>query len=109
MPWKPGAQKVDYAIHPVAGRMPGHTRMCCLQEANVDYEHMLRNGQKVNPMFKGCRIWPSSSARERRGQPGGQHGRRHADLTHAHSYDVDNAKNFVYICNFDEKPSYAGV
>ena len=34
------------------GRMLGGHIMCYLQ-ANVDYEHMLRNGHKVNPMVIG--------------------------------------------------------
>ncbi len=96
--------KVDYAIHPVAGRMPGHMNVL-LAEANVDYEHLLEM-DAVNPMFSdadlvvivGANDVVNPAANTAEGTP----------IYGMPILDVDKAANII-ICNYDEKPGYAGV
>ena len=95
---------VDYAIHPVAGRMPGHMNVL-LAEANVDYEHMLEM-DAVNPMFPetdlvvviGANDVVNPAANVAEGTP----------IYGMPILEIDKAKNII-ICNFDDKPGYAGV
>ena len=96
--------KVDYAIHPVAGRMPGHMNVL-LAEANVDYEHLLEM-DVVNPMFAdadlviivGANDVVNPAANTAEGTP----------IYGMPILEADKAKA-VIICNYDEKPGYAGV
>ncbi len=95
---------VDFAIHPVAGRMPGHMNVL-LAEADVPYEK-LRGMDEINDEFADCDlaivvgandvINPAANTAE--GTP----------IYGMPILNVDLARN-VIICNFDTKPGYAGV
>ena len=95
---------VNYAIHPVAGRMPGHMNVL-LAEANVDYEHLLEM-DVVNPMFPnadlaiiiGANDVVNPAANTAEGTP----------IYGMPILEADKAKA-VIVCNYDEKPGYAGV
>ena len=97
-------KEVKYAIHPVAGRMPGHMNVL-LAEAGVDYD-MLVEMENINPDFPATDLALVIGA---------------CDVVNPAAIDVEGtpisgmpilmahqAKN-VICCNFDHKPGYSGV
>ena len=96
--------RVRYAIHPVAGRMPGHMNVL-LAEADVDYEQLFEM-EAINDDFKnadavvviGANDVLNPAARDAVGTP----------IYGMPVLNVDQAPE-VIVCNFDLKPGYAGV
>ena len=96
--------EVKYAIHPVAGRMPGHMNVL-LAEADVSYEQLYEM-DAVNEEFKnvdavvviGANDVLNPAARDAKDTP----------IYGMPILNVDEAKE-VIICNFDLNPGYAGV
>ena len=96
--------EVKFAIHPVAGRMPGHMNVL-LCEADVPYEKLYEMDD-INPEFAeadavviiGANDVVNPAAREAEGTP----------IYGMPVLDADKAKH-VIICNYDLKPGYAGV
>ena len=98
-----GAQ-VKYAIHPVAGRMPGHMNVL-LSEADVPYEQLYEMDD-INEEFATCDAClvvgandvMNPAARDSEDTP----------ISGMPILNVDMAPE-VIICNYDLKPGYAGV
>src|SRR5690554_1917672 len=96
--------EVKYAIHPVAGRMPGHMNVL-LAEADVEYDQ-LHELESINSEFKetdvciviGANDVLNPAARDAEGTP----------IYGMPILNVDEAKHII-ICNYDLKPGYAGV
>jgi len=96
--------EVRYAIHPVAGRMPGHMNVL-LAEANVPYEQLVEPGD-VNPGMEsidvavviGANDVVNPAAREDEGSP----------LYGMPIIDVDKART-TFVLKRSMKPGFSGV
>lgn len=96
--------EVEYAIHPVAGRMPGHMNVL-LAEANVPYEQ-LKEMDEVNGEFKstdvalvvGANDVVNPAARNAPGSP----------IYGMPILNVDEAKNIVFLKR-SMRPGFSGV
>jgi NAD(P) transhydrogenase subunit beta len=96
--------EVKFAIHPVAGRMPGHMNVL-LCEADVPYEKLYQM-EDINSEFEstdaviiiGANDVVNPAAREAEGTP----------IYGMPVLNADQAK-YVIICNYDLKCGYAGV
>jgi H+-translocating NAD(P) transhydrogenase subunit beta len=95
---------VRFAIHPVAGRMPGHMNVL-LAEAEVDYEKLVEMDD-INPEFRdvdlalvvgACDV-VNPAAIDSEGTP----------ISGMPVLMAHEAKTVV-VCNLDEKPGYSGV
>jgi NAD/NADP transhydrogenase beta subunit len=96
--------EVRYAIHPVAGRMPGHMNVL-LAEADVPYDRLVEMDE-INPEFAAadlvlvvgaCDV-VNPAAIELSGTP----------ISGMPILRAMDAKAVV-VCNYDDKPGYSGV
>ena len=95
---------IKFAIHPVAGRMPGHMNVL-LAEVDVDYDDLYEM-DAINPEFKDSDVTIVVGANDvlnpaARNQPD-------TPLYGMPILNVDESKE-VLIFNFDLKPGYSGV
>ncbi len=96
--------EVNYAIHPVAGRMPGHMNVL-LAEANVPYEQ-LKEMDEINDQFKdadvvlvvGANDVVNPAARSSPGSP----------IYGMPILNADKAKNIVFMKR-SMRPGFAGI
>ncbi len=96
--------RVRFAIHPVAGRMPGHMNVL-LAEANIDYDELFEMDE-LNDDFKntdiaiivGANDVINPAARDQENTP----------IYQMPILNADYAKN-IFIFNYDLKPGYSGV
>ena len=96
--------EVKFAIHPVAGRMPGHMSVL-LCEADIDYDKLFMM-EDINEEFASCDIAVVIGANDVTNPAANT-----AEGTPIYGMpvlDVEKAPMAVF-CNFDDKPGYAGV
>ena len=97
-------KEVLFAVHPVAGRMPGHMNVL-LAEAEVDYTR-LHQMEEINDQFKEADLALIVGA---------------CDVVNPAAIEVEGTPisgmpillaheaNEVIVCNLDDKPGYSGV
>ena len=94
---------VKYAIHPVAGRMPGHMNVL-LAEANVPYEQMLQLDE-ANAAFDNCDVALVVGANDVCNPMARQSGNPVSGMP---ILNVDHAKSVV-VLKRSMSPGYAGI
>ena len=96
--------EVKFAIHPVAGRMPGHMSVL-LCEADIDYDKLFMM-EDINEEFATCDIAVVIGANDVTNPAANT-----AEGTPIYGMPVLSVVDapMTVFCNFDTKPGYAGV
>lgn len=97
-------KEVVFAVHPVAGRMPGHMHVL-LAEAEVDYG-LIRELQDVNPQFAQADLALVVGACDVVNPAAIQ--RPDTPISGMPILLAHEAKNII-VCNLDARPGYSGV